>query len=175
MEVSYEGKRVKVEDIEISATVRNTPKEPPLKNIEQVSNFIKEEVFKKREELDIIKDPLEKKAAKKSVSMPNIPGQTFKTPEYKDYYWLIREKIRKYAYFNYKKLLEGEVMLSFTLGPKGNILNLSVNNEKSTSHSYLKQIAVNSVKSASPFPPFPEKLNSHDELSFNVIISFELK
>lgn len=179
LEISYEGKRVKVE--ETNMVKIPTEETPPVKLFNDngsLKNFIKEEVFKKRDELDIIKEPLEKKIkepAKKSVSMPSIPGQTFKTPEYKDYYWLIREKIRRYAYFNYKKLFEGDVTLSFTLDPRGNIMNLSVDSEKSTHQSYLQQIAVKSVKDASPFPPFPKKLNDQKELSFNVIISFELK
>lgn len=117
----------------------------------------------------------EETLVKKVVSMPNIPGEVFKTPEYKSYYQMIREKIRRYAYANYKKLQEGEVYLTFVLGPGGELLELAVNEKKSTANAYLCSTAEQSVRDASPFPALPEKLKENKKLSFNVIISFELK
>lgn len=112
---------------------------------------------------------------KKTVNLPNIPGEVFKTPEYKSYYQIIREKIRKFAYLNYKKLDVGEVFITFSLSNDGRLIDSTVNSHKSTDNEYLRSIAANSVKEAAPFPAFPEKLKNNKDLSFNVIISFELK
>jgi len=130
--------------------------------------FLKNEIYK----------PLNKEgiaSIKKNVSLPSIPGETFKTPEYKSYYQLIREKIRRFAYYNYKKLQEGEVFLTFSLTPQGELADVAINEQKSSNDEYLRDIALNSIKDAAPFPDFPEKLKNNQKLAFNVIISFEVK
>jgi outer membrane biosynthesis protein TonB len=112
---------------------------------------------------------------KESISLINIPGETFKSPEYKSYYQIIREKIKREAYAHYKNLEEGEVFLSFILASDGSVKDLIVNNQKTTASPSLIDIANRSVKESSPFPGFPEKLKTNPQLSFNVIISFEFK
>ncbi len=111
----------------------------------------------------------------KTVSLPSIPGETFKMPEYKSYYQIIRERIRKTAYFYYTKLEQGEVFLTFVLNSDGTIKDVAVNPDKSTQSPYLTDLALRSVKEAGPYPEFPEKLKKNSELSFNVIIAFEFK
>ena len=44
---------------------------------------------------------------------------------------------------------------------------------RSADDSLLRNIAINSVKDASPFPVFPQGMNQY-QITFNVIISFEL-
>ena len=56
----------------------------------------------------------------------------------------------------------------------GQIKDAKINEEKSSTHSYLKEIAKKSIYDASPFPNFPKDLD-FSELSFNVIISFEVE
>jgi outer membrane biosynthesis protein TonB len=46
--------------------------------------------------------------------------------------------------------------------------------EKSSADVYLTEIALKSVNDASPFPKFPTELD-YFQLSFNVIISFEIE
>lgn len=115
---------------------------------------------------------------KTTVSMPNIPGEIFKTPEYKSYYQMIREKIRRYAYTNYDNIREkqeGEVYLTFILGADGGLLELTINDKKSTVNASLRSVAERSVRNAAPFPALPEKLRLNKKMSFSVIITFELK
>jgi TonB family protein len=158
----------------------NTPveKEPFWKDTASTRDLIQKDLFKKAALPDIANRPLLSDKdidAKKSVYMPSIPGETFKTPEYRSYYQVIREEIRRYAYLNYKKLEQGEVYLTFTLLPDGTVETAAVNRDKSSKNEYLCDIAFNSVQEAAPYPPFPDKLKNHPKLSFNVIIAFELK
>jgi TonB family protein len=104
-----------------------------------------------------------------------VPGDTAKTPEYKNYYQIIREKIRRLAYSHYKKLEEGEVYLTFLLSSSGELISITINEKNSSPDEYLRSIALKSVQEAIPFPEFPEKLKNHTQLTFHVIISFELK
>ncbi|MBI5872938.1 MAG: hypothetical protein HZB36_02190 [Candidatus Omnitrophica bacterium] len=146
--------------------------------MKQQRELIRKDIFKDAIALDVEKKPIgksEEASFKKTVNLPSIPGEVFKSQEYKSYYQIIREKIRKFAYFNYKRLDEGEVFLTFSLTHEGELVDLSVNNQKSTDNEYLRSIAEQSVKDAAPYPPFPEKLKENKKLSFNVIISFELK
>lgn len=151
----------------------------PLLSEKKISTeFIKNEIFKKNQALEAAYEPLHKEdsgSLKKNVSLPNIPGETFKTPEYKSYYQVIREKIRRFAYYNYRKLQEGEVFLTFSLTPQGELSDVAVNEQKSSKDEYLRNVALNSIKEAAPFGDFPEKLKNNQKLSFNVIISFEVK
>lgn len=159
---------------------KNTrPEAEPLWKInDSTRDLIKKDLFKKTQQPQIANRPLmsEKEIdGKKTVYMPSIPGETFKTPEYRSYYQIIREKIRRYAYLNYRKLEQGEVYLTFTLSSDGTVDTVAVNEEKSSGDAYLQTIAFDSVQEAAPYPPFPEKLKGHPKLSFNVIIAFELK
>lgn len=151
----------------------------PLPETNTIETFVKNQISKSKEILELVKNPFVKKEeerpVKKTVNLPNIPGEIFKSPDYKNYYHIVREKIRKLAYQNYKQLQEGEVFLTFCLDPQGNLLSVEVNEEKSVKDSYLRQIAIKSVKNAAPYPDFPKKLKNQKKLSFNVIISFELK
>jgi TonB family protein len=143
-----------------------------------IADLIKQDILKKTDAMVIARKPLGQENGpipKKSVNLPNIPGETFKTPAYKSYYQIIREKIRSYAYYNYKKLEEGEVFLTFTLTSNGELKDVFINESKSAQSDYLRQTALSSVKQASPFPAFPEKLRNNKTLSFHVIVSFELK
>ncbi|MGE5279867.1 MAG: energy transducer TonB [Deltaproteobacteria bacterium] len=146
---------------------------PLEKNTKAIADFIKKDLLK------ITPEPPQERPytpkTQKSISMPTIPGEMLKSPEYRSYYSLVREKIRKYAYFYYRRLEEGDVYLTFSLAPDGSLLNLAVDEAKSSAHAYLKDVARQSVQEAAPYPPFPQKLKDNRELAFNVIIDFKLK
>jgi len=95
-------------------------------------------------------------------------------PLYLSYYQLIREKIRRAAYQNYNRDSSGEVYLSFVISQEGSIKDVRIIDEKSSTNPYLKRIALESVQDASPFPNFPKELD-YPQLSFNVVVSFELE
>lgn len=153
------------------------PTQHPLPNSNAIETFIKDQIAKSKESFALVKKPFlkEEETTKKSVTLPNIPGEIFKSPDYKSYYHIVREKIRKLAYQNYKQLEEGEVFLTFCLNPDGLLLEAEINDKKSVKNEYLRSIALKSVKNAAPYPRFTEKLKNQEKLSFNVIISFELK
>jgi outer membrane biosynthesis protein TonB len=119
-------------------------------------------------------------AQAKKVRLPEIkPDSTFdkanlpKNPTYLRYYQAIREKIRRYAYYNYNRAYTGEIYLCFVVASSGSLKALKIIEEKSAPNDYLKEIAVKSIKDAAPYPNIPKELD-FPELSFNVIIDFEL-
>ncbi|TRZ50356.1 energy transducer TonB [bacterium] len=113
-------------------------------------------------------------AIKKKISLPPVDLEKINNPSYISYYQLVREKIKRAAYQNYTSSEVGEVYLSFIVSDDGYLQEVRLAEEKSSSSSYLKEIALQSIKSASPFPNFPKELD-YPQLSFNVIISFEVE
>jgi|GEM_PF-924881 len=95
---------------------------------------------------------------------------------YISYYRSVREKIRYYADKNYIKegsASQGEVFLSFVVTSGGELLHIMIIDAKSAEDLLLRNLAINSIRDASPFPVFPEGMTQH-QITFNVVISFEL-
>ncbi|MDD5465280.1 MAG: hypothetical protein PHP73_02940 [Candidatus Omnitrophica bacterium] len=113
-------------------------------------------------------------AIKKKISLPPIEMAKINNPSYINYYQIVREKIRRSAYQNYTHNETGEVYISFIISCDGYIKDARLVEEKTTAGEYLKEIALRSVKNASPFPDFPKELD-YLQLSFNIIISFEIE
>ena len=113
-------------------------------------------------------------AVRKKITLPKIPDKKLTDPAYLNYYQTIREKIKRAAYQNYTRLVNGEVYLSFIILSNGQLKDARIIEEKSTPHTYLKEIAKKSIYDASPFLNFPKDLK-YSVLSFNVIISFEVE
>ena len=114
--------------------------------------------------------------AKKKITLapPTDSLNKINSPSYIGYFQLTREKVKRILYQRYTYTEEGEVYLSFIVANDGSITDVRVNEEKSSSSPYLREIAIASVKEASPFPAFPKDLE-YPELSFNVIVSFEVE
>lgn len=141
------------------------------------SLFTKERLFKKPDDFLTNKPQLSKPdviAIKKKIALTPVELKKITSPSYISYYQIVREKIRRCAYQNYTSQDTGEVYISFVIASDGNLINAKVIEEKSTPNSYLKEIALKSLKDASLFPAFPKDLD-YPELSFNVIISFEIE
>jgi len=113
-------------------------------------------------------------AIKKKITLPPIGIDKIDNPSYISYYQIVREKIRRAAYQNYSRTEVGEVYLSFVISQDGSLREMRLAQEKSSPSPYLKEIALQSVKEASPFPNFPKELD-YPQLSFNVVISFEVE
>ncbi|MBU1933116.1 MAG: TonB family protein [Candidatus Omnitrophica bacterium] len=99
-----------------------------------------------------------------------------KKATYISYYRAVREKIRQYADRNYpatRRLGRGEIFLSFVVASSGELLRVKVIEERSVVDRTLRDIAINSIREASPFPPFPKGMRQY-QITFNIIISFEL-
>jgi len=113
-------------------------------------------------------------AIKKKITLPAIEMAKIDNPSYISYYQIVREKIRRSAYQNYTHNEIGEVYASFVITNDGYIKDVRLAEEKTMANIYLKNIALKSIKDASPFPNFPKELD-YPQLSFNIIISFEIE
>lgn len=113
-------------------------------------------------------------AIKKKITLSPIDTEKMDNPNYISYYQIVREKIRRSAYHNYSHTETGEAYLTFIVAKNGTLVESQLIPEKSSDNPYLSEIGLRSVKDASPFPPFPEELD-YPQLSFNVIISFEIE
>jgi len=113
-------------------------------------------------------------AVKKKIIMPPIDLDKIDNPSYISYYQIVREKIRRAAYQNYTRAEVGEIYLSFLIFAEGSLSAVRLVEEKSSPNPYLREIALRSIKEASPFPNFPKELD-YPQLSFNVVISFEIE
>lgn len=134
-----------------------------VKNISRQPSFIKPALAKP----DII-------AVKKKITLPVVNINKSANPNYMSYYQLVREKIKRAAYQNYTRTEMGEIYLSFSVSSDGYIQEIRIVDEKSSANPYLKETALKSIKDASPFPNFPKELD-YPQLSFNVIVSFEVE
>jgi TonB family protein len=90
------------------------------------------------------------------------------------YYQLVREKIKRAAYQNYTGTEIGEVTISFVVSKDGSLKDLRLIADKSSPSEYLTEIALRSIREASPFPGFPQELD-YPQLSFNLAITFEIE
>jgi len=113
-------------------------------------------------------------AIKKKITVPPLNLDKINNPSYISYYQIVREKIKRAAYQNYTRQDTGEVYLSFIISNDGFLKDSRLVEEKSTSIQYLREIALRSLRDASPFPNFPKDLN-YPSLSFNVVISFQIE
>lgn len=117
---------------------------------------------------------LSQKPHKRKVSVPAVEAQQIDNPVYVNYYQIVRGRIRDRAYANYGKFESGEVYLTFILDAGGALRRIKIIEDRTRANQYLRQISIRSVEESNPFPPFPSNLN-YPELSFNVIISYEVE
>ena len=151
-----------------------------IKNTEQLPVMDRPKLFKTGKEMAqsgslLVKPSFvkpEMSAAKKVITFHQVEKSG--NPVYMSYYQFVREKIRRYAYENYTRTEDGEVYLSFIIYNDGLINEIHVVEGKSAASPYLKEIALKSVRDASPFPNFPKELD-YEKLSFNVVVSFEVE
>ncbi|MFH0762754.1 MAG: hypothetical protein V1925_02565 [Candidatus Omnitrophota bacterium] len=110
---------------------------------------------------------------KKKVNLPAVmDAEKINNPSYINYYQIVREKIKRAAFRNYNGREIGQVTLSFIISNEGSLQKIFLMEEDSSGSLYLREIAVNSVNSASPFPRFPKELD-YSCLLFRLPIEFE--
>ncbi|MFH0738669.1 MAG: TonB family protein [Candidatus Omnitrophota bacterium] len=113
-------------------------------------------------------------SVKKIITTPAVDLDKIDNPSYINYYQIVREKIRRSAYQHYAKAEVGEVYLSFIVNKEGFLRDVRLIEAKSSPNTYLKEVALKSIQNSSPFPAFPRELD-YPQLSFNVVISFEVE
>ncbi len=99
-------------------------------------------------------------------------GNVEKSSAYMNYYRLIREKIRKTAYQNYRGYDQGKVYLNFNIASDGSLQSIRFS-EQSAENPDLKTVALGSIKQSAPFPSFPKELRKFSQLQFNISIYFK--
>ena len=108
------------------------------------------------------------------ISVPPVKSGKINNPLYLNYYQLVRSRIKDQAYRNYTEYTSGEVYLTFVLLSDGTLKQLKLIEEKTSAEDNLRQIGMKSIRESNPFPAFPADLK-YPELSFNVVISFEVR
>ena len=113
---------------------------------------------------------------RKQISVPMLKSEKINNPRYINYHELIRNKIKKRAYFyvDDPDFRAGEVYLTFVLSADGVLRGVKIIDANTRANDFLRAVGLRSIKEASPFPAFPKELQ-YPELTFNVIISFELE
>lgn len=111
----------------------------------------------------------------RKITVPLLKADKIINPKYLNYTQDIRHKIKQkaYSYVGHPGFEEGEVYLTFVLTSKGLLRNVKIISDRTSANVYLQQIGMRCIEDAAPFPPFPVDLQ-YPELTFNVIISFEL-
>ncbi|MCP4649886.1 MAG: TonB family protein [PVC group bacterium] len=90
---------------------------------------------------------------------------------YVNYYKIINQQLRESVIYP-EYFSEGKVAVSFVVTADGNLRSIEIEGDNSDHDTALRETAVQIVKKASPFPPFPETLR-RIQLMFNVVISFQ--
>ena len=112
---------------------------------------------------------------KRQVSISVLKTDKIMNPRYLKFEDSLREKISNRAHFyaNQPGFEVGEVYLTFVLLSDGSLKEVKIIDEKTRANDFLRNIGIRSIKESSPFPNFPKDLKC-PELTFNVIISFEM-
>jgi len=112
---------------------------------------------------------------KRQIRVPVVKSEKITNPRYLNYHELIRNKIKNRAYFyvDDPDFETGEVYLTFILNAQGELQRVKVIENDTKANDFLRAVGIRSIKESGPFPPFPKELK-YPELTFNVVISFEL-
>jgi TonB family protein len=112
-------------------------------------------------------------AAAESREVARKQAQIKSTKDYVNYYQLLRERIRERLKSHYgRQHGEGEVRLEFVLRADGALAAASVDRSASVRDAALIDIAIRSLKEASPFPPFPKAVDL-PQMSFDLTVVFK--
>jgi TonB family protein len=132
-----------------------------------------EEIMKnKREEFPPVRQihaepPVEAKEA--TISLDT------KDAAYVPYTTVLKEKIRSqwvYPLYAQENLIQGTLLILFRLDSGGNLVDLSV--MRSSEYEILDRYALKAIRSANPFPPFPESVTV-DFLNINASFAYQLQ
>ena len=113
---------------------------------------------------------------KRTISVPVLKSEKITNPKYLSYTEKIRQKIKQhaYSYVDHPDFQSGEVYLTFVLLSNGMLKQVKIIEEKTKAKNFLRTVGLRSIKESNPFPAFPKDLD-YPELSFNIVISFEIK
>ena len=98
-----------------------------------------------------------------------------KDTAYAPYTTVLKEKIRSqwvYPLYAQENLIQGTLLILFRLDSGGNLVDLSV--VRSSEYEILDRYALKAIRSANPFPPFPESITL-DFLNINASFAYQLQ
>lgn len=101
-------------------------------------------------------------------------GEEQNKTSYLSYYQIVRQKIRQWTYMNYIISEEGKVYLIFKIQKDGKIAAIRVDKSKTDASEKLINVGTEAIKSASPFPYFPDDLKEYPCLNFEIEMLFEI-
>ena len=86
--------------------------------------------------------------------------------------WQRVAKAKYYPRMARKKRLEGKPIVAFTLGKKGDLIDLKI--VEASIYDLLNEAALETIRRGIPYPPIPEPLGKNS-ISFNLPISYVLE
>ena len=107
------------------------------------------------------------------VSIMPIKSEKINNPVYAAYNEMVRDRIKEKVYENYDKMDRGTVYLTFLLDEHGILKAAQIIHEKTDASEHLQEIALKSLREASPFPPFLRGM-SLTEYPFNIEIQYQV-
>jgi TonB family protein len=140
--------------------------------------------------IDLIRPPVEKIMKNKREEFPPVkqihieplvePQEATISLDTKDvayapYTTVLKEKIRShwiYPLYAQENLIQGTLLILFRLDSGGNLVDLSV--MRSSEYEILDRYALKAIRSANPFPPFPENITV-DFLNINASFAYQLQ
>ena len=165
------------DNIEITYLIPEMPKDAIEKVIEKLPEKydLEEKELKKLEQKPSVADEntlLE--SAKKITKEQYLEEEGLKElEEYIAYYELIREKIKARVSQDYSRSSRGgRVDAIFTITRKGLLKNMSFDKQPGFTDTALQNLTAKAIKTAAPFPAFPDSLK-RGELTFTLSIIFK--
>lgn len=107
------------------------------------------------------------------VSITPIKSEKINNPVYAAYNEMVRDRIKEKVYENYDKMESGTVYLTFLLDDHGVLRDAKIIPEKTDASEHLQEIAMRSLRQASPFPAFLRGMNL-SEYPFNIEIQYQV-
>jgi TonB family protein len=107
------------------------------------------------------------------ISIMPITSEKINNPVYAAYNEMVRDRIKERVYANYDKMEGGSVYLAFMLDQNGALTAAQIVPSKTTASAHLQEIAMRSLKEASPFPAFLKGMNL-SEYPFNIEIQYQV-
>jgi hypothetical protein len=107
------------------------------------------------------------------VSIMPITSEKINNPVYAAYNEMVRDRIKEKVYANYDKMEAGSVYLTFVVDNHGVLKAAQIIPEKTNASEHLQEIAMKSLKEASPFPAFLKGMNLW-EYPFNIEIQYQV-
>ncbi len=166
----FKHKKINVKNKLVSAhkNIKGKTVQPPA----NTKRDFRKAVLKKKQQKNKNNEIVKLKQKKQILTKPEELKRKdlSKNKSYISYYKLINEQLRQAVIYP-PHFSEGEIALSFVLGSDGNLKNVEVMQTACLADEILKETAMNIVKRASPFPPFPKNLHQK-QLTFNIVFCF---